>query len=93
MLTSNADTHTFNLVDGTINECPIGGLDLEQTLVSKGFISLRNGVLINLNRIEKIDKRGNGSIIMEGNISVPLDVQNKDKLIEQLEKLSMKGNG
>lgn len=93
ILTTNADTHTFTLVDGTISECPIGCLDLEQTLVSKGFISLKNGVLINLNRVEKIDKRGNGSIIMEGDISVPLDQHNKDKLIEQLEKLSMKGNG
>jgi len=91
ILSTHKDKHTFTLVDGSTAEYPRGILDLEETLVSKGFIELKSDIMINLNRIERIDKKGSGSIIMTGNITVPLDQQNKDKLIEQLEKLSMKG--
>jgi two-component system LytT family response regulator len=87
-LETTKNQYTFTMVDGTTTTCPTSNLDVEKNLTSKGFITLEKGVLINLNKIEKIDKKGNGTIIMEGNNRIPLTPNNREKIISHLEKIS-----
>lgn len=79
------------MMGGATITCPTCNLDVESILLKKGFISTEKNVLINLNKVEKIDKKGNGTIILEGNYRIALTPNNREIIISHLEKLNYVG--
>lgn len=90
-LETHKNQYTFTMVGGTTFTCSTGNLDVENNLLKKGFISTEKGVLVNLNKVEKIDKKGDGTIILEGNYHIALSPSNREKIISHLEKIVQAG--
>jgi two-component system, LytTR family, response regulator len=83
--------YVFSLTNGSTFTCAKGSLDVEVTLAEKGFLHLNSCLMINVDKIEKLDKRGNGIIVMEGGLNIPIEESRKDQLVQRLEKISFKG--
>jgi two-component system LytT family response regulator len=90
LMKSESDKLTFSLANSTAIETPRGTLDVENTMIQKGFYALKCGVYINLNRVEKVDKRGTGKVYLTGNYTVSLENDDKDLFMENLVKHSSK---
>ncbi|MDY0199445.1 MAG: response regulator transcription factor [Bacteroidales bacterium] len=93
MHTKTDNGYCFTMVDGTKTECPEYSFDIKTTLESKDFVEFEKDKFLNLHMVKTLDKKGAGCLIMEGDISIPLNNTNKDRIVEQLEKISLsKGN-
>ncbi len=79
-------TH-FHLVDGSKVIVSQHLKEYEEILDKNGFFRAHRSYLVNVNKITKFDKRNGGVIHLEGNISLPLSVRIKDKLLEVFTKL------
>ncbi len=92
-LETSKSQYSFTMIDGSTITCPYPtcNLDVESILLTKGFISTEKNMLINLNKVEKIDKKGNGTIILEGNYHIALTPNNREIIISHLEKLNYVG--
>ena len=56
--------YSFTMLDGATVQCPISDLDIENNLCQKGFVTIEKGILINLNMVERLDKKGSGTITL-----------------------------
>ena len=61
--------------------------EYEDILDKNGFFRVHRSYLVNVNKIIKFDKREGGTIFLEGDISLPVSVRKKEKLIELLSQL------
>lgn len=89
-LTVNKDNISFFLCDGSLNECGKMTSDINDILVEKGFLSIDNGTMVNLNKVLKVDKAGKGLVILEGNQTLSLEKYNKEAFIDKLMEHNIK---
>jgi two-component system, LytTR family, response regulator len=61
--------------------------EYENFLTKYGFFRLHNSHLININFIERLDKKEGGVIIMKDKSALPVSVRRKDALLKLLEIL------
>lgn len=58
------------------------------TILSKtGFYRVHKSFLVNLSMVEKFDKREGGTIILQGNIQLPIAYRKKDEFLSLLEMI------
>ena len=74
----------FSLDDGTVKQCSCDALNISEILTERGFQSVSPSCMVNLNMVHKVDKSGNGSVILNNGLSLPLDKVKKDDFINKL---------
>lgn len=89
MHTKTVNGYLFTMVDGSETESPKYSFDIKSTLESKDFVEFEKDKFLNLHMVKALDKKGVGSLIMEGDVIIPLNNNNKERIIEQLEKISL----
>lgn len=89
-LSLEKDSVKFYLCNNSVTECIKLTSDINDILIEKGFVSINNGIMVNLNKVLKVDKAGKGMVILEGNHTVPLDSYSKETFIEQLTAFNIK---
>lgn len=92
MYTKKGNSYHFTMADGTETQCCENCFDISATLKDKGFVELENNKLLNLHMVTGLDKKESGSLIMEGGLRVPLNNTNKERIVEQLKKISLAKN-
>jgi two-component system LytT family response regulator len=61
--------------------------EYEEILVPLGFMRVHQSHLVNLNHVQKIDKRDGCTLIMYDNSRIPVSTRRKDFLLQELDKL------
>ena len=61
--------------------------EFEDILDNNGFFRVHRSHLVNVNKIRKFDKREGGIIYLEGDVSLPVSVRKREKLLEMLKAL------
>jgi len=61
--------------------------EYEEILVPLGFMRVHQSHLVNLNHVQKIDKRDGCTLIMSDNTGIPVSTRRKDFLLQKLDKL------
>lgn len=79
-------THFF-LANGTKIMISTTLKEYEELLIQYQFYRLHQSHLINLNQVDRFDKKNGGAIIMKDKSLVPVAVRKKDKLLQLLESL------
>jgi two-component system LytT family response regulator len=62
--------------------------DYEEILTGYGFFRLHKSYLVNMKYITRFDKAEGGSVIMEGNISIPVSSRKRELLLEMFNRLA-----
>lgn len=62
--------------------------DYDELLQNEGFFRVHQSHLININFIDKFDKKQGGSLIMKDGANVPVSYRKKDKLLKMFEFFS-----
>ena len=61
--------------------------DYEELLSEYGFIRVHQSHLINLDFIDRYEKRDGGYVVMKNNVSIPVSTRKREELIDLLEQL------
>jgi two-component system LytT family response regulator len=75
---------TFSMLDGSTTVCRCETLDIPDVLTDRGFHYVSPNCLVNLNRVQKVDKAAKGRVILENGFALPLDSISKDEFIDKL---------
>lgn len=78
---------TFSLVDGREITISKNLKEYEELLSPNGFFRIHRSYLINLSKVKKFSKAEGGTIILEGDISLPVSTRKREKLTELLANL------
>lgn len=62
--------------------------EYDNLLSENGFIRIHRSHLININYIERFDKKNTGNIFMKDKSVVPVSVRKRKELVQMLNKLS-----
>jgi len=78
------DSIEFYFTDNTHKKSENNIQNLKEILLEKGFINATNNCFINLNKVVKVDRTGNGKVIFDGGHTLELNSTKKDDLIATL---------
>ena len=62
--------------------------EYDNLLSENGFVRVHRSHLVNINYIERFDKKNTGNIFMKDNSTVPVSVRKREQLVQMLNKLS-----
>jgi len=77
----------FHLTDGNRIMVSQHLKEFEEILDKNGFFRVHRSYLVNVNKIKKFDKREGGIIYLEGDVTLPVSVRKKDKLLSLLSEM------
>ncbi|MEQ9375565.1 MAG: LytTR family DNA-binding domain-containing protein [Imperialibacter sp.] len=85
--TAEGSYTTFHLIDGQKIMVSTHLKEYEAMLEKNGFFRVHRSYLVNVGKIKKFDKREGGIIYLEGNVTLPVSVRKKERLLMLLANL------
>lgn len=83
-LTIEGKNIRFEMDDGTFKDCKETSTNFIELLEEKGFVNLKNGLLVNLAKVNRVEKNAKGRVILNGGQSLSLELLGKEVFIEKL---------